>query len=364
MPSDRPSSSTWGLDSLASQIQRFEAENRRISEAFARLAAPTAFLGELQRASAHFQNVHADYIRGFGSSLSALTAASSVSTLLAISKTFQSTISSLAQPLSLTKEMEGLHRQFEALARPPLQASILASKLTNLSVPFAQVQGIANLQSLTTSFGEAAAATMKAIGQDAALFGRLPPWLQQAPSIEQYFAARALAITAGSGPDVLRENLDPRAEAILERVGDELERRLASVDPSFVQPYHGAHAALTDRRPDWPRHVATSLRELVDHLLRRLAPVRELEAFFPEPGDLFQDGEFTRKAQLRFIFRKVAVGEYEIMGGKDIDLALATFYPANATVHTMVSPLSADQIMVFWRRVQGCLSTVLQAAGY
>src|SRR5207249_457412 len=198
-------------------------------------------------------------------------------------------------------QMEALNRQFQALARPPLQASILASQLASLSVPLSQIQGIAQLQSLTTSFGETAAAAMKAIGQDSALFDKLPHWLQHAPSIEQYTAARAFAVVAGSGPEVLRESVDPEAEAVLQRVGDELETRLASLDAAFVQPYRGAHAALTDRRPDWQRHVATSLRELVDHLLRRLAPDGELATFFANPGDLFQNGEFTRKAQLRFI---------------------------------------------------------------
>ncbi len=359
-----PRSSSSGLDSLGSQLRQFEDQNRRLSETIARFASPNPFLQSLERAAEHFQRVHDSYVAGFASSLSALTTASSASTLAAISKTFEASLGILAQPPALITQMEALNRRFEALARPSLQASILASQLAGLSVPFAQIQGIAQLQSLTTSFGDTAAATMRAIGQDVARFNQLPQWLQQAPSVEQYTAGRALAIAAGSGSDVLRENRDPQAEDLLEQIGDELEARLASLDPSFVGPYRGAHAALLDRRPDWPRHVASSLRELVDHLLRRLAPNAELERFLPDPGDLFQNGEFTRKAQLRYIFRNIAVGEYEIMAAKDIDLTLATFYPANATVHTIVSPLNPDQIMVFWRRVQGCVSTVLQAGGY
>src|SRR5207247_38990 len=109
------------------QLQRFEAENQSLSEALNRLAAPSAFLEELRRASEHFQQVHDNYVAGFASSLSALTAGSSASTLTAICKTFASALSSLAPLPELGMQMEALNRQFQALARPPLQASILAS---------------------------------------------------------------------------------------------------------------------------------------------------------------------------------------------------------------------------------------------
>lgn len=364
MSSGFPNLSGSHLDSLANQIQRFEEQNRRLSATFAHLATPSRFLDELQRATEHFHRIHENYVAGFASSLSTLTAASSANTLAAIGKTFESQLAALAQPIALTSQVEALSRQFEALARPPLQASILASQLASLSIPFSQVPGIAQLQSLTTNFGETAAATMRAIGQDLTAFNNLPRWLQLAPSVEQYAAGRAFAIAAGTEPDVLRQSIDTEAEETLALVGDELEARLASLYPPFVEPYRGAYAAISDRRADWPRHVATSLRELVDHILKRLAPDAELQLYFPDAGEYFQNGEFTRKGQLKYIFRNVAVGEYEIMAGKDIDLTLATFYPANAAVHTIVSPLTPEQVMVFWRRVQGCLSTVLQAAGY
>lgn len=47
---------------------------------------------------------------------------------------------------------------------------------------------------------------------------------------------------------------------------------LQQVDPGLVRPYIGARDALHSNNADHARHILISLRELWDHLLRRLAP--------------------------------------------------------------------------------------------
>ena len=75
------------------------------------------------------------------------------------------------------------------------------------------------------------------------------------------------------------------------------------------------------------------------------------------------DGDFKRNARLRYIFREIATESYAKMAEQDIKLAEATFFPSNDIVHKL-SSLSEHQMRVFCRRVQGCVSVVLEVAGY
>ena len=182
--------------------------------------------------------------------------------------------------------------------------------------------------------------------------------------IEPYCSARSLGVISGVPDDIIASETDAGAEDSLAALGDELEPRLAAVNPKFVEPYRGALYALRVRNPDWHRHVAISLRELFDRLLDMLAPASLLMTHFSNPSTMRNADGFTRRAQLLYVFREVAVDQYERMAEKDIDLALATFYPANAGVHSMPQSLTDLQIQVFTRRIQGCLSVVLQAADF
>ena len=103
---------------------------------------------------------------------------------------------------------------------------------------------------------------------------------------------------------------------------------------------------------------------MFDHLLRQLAPDTSLHSFFDDPSKEMADGEFRRNARLRYIFRDVGTGSYAKMAEQDIKIAEATFFPSNAVVHELGSALSEHQMRVLWRRIQGCVSVVLEAAGH
>jgi hypothetical protein len=138
-----------------------------------------------------------------------------------------------------------------------------------------------------------------------------------------------------------------------------VEPKLSAVSLTLLAPYRGAIAALAAAGPDWPRHVGGSLRILIDELLVALAPDPDLRSFFSDPTQHMEDGKFTRRARLVYIFREVAHGTYARMVEEDINMTLATFFPANTSVHTLVPTLDERQGRVFLRRVQGCLGTIL-----
>jgi hypothetical protein len=186
-------------------------------------------------------------------------------------------------------------------------------------------------------------------------------WLNYAPVVEPYSSAHAIAVFA---PSPVELPIDDEAEEALTDAVDGIMERLASVDRALLEPYGGARAGLYRQDTDWRRQVASSARELMTHLLRKLAPDDKLNAFFTDPSSRKVDGEFTRKAQLEFIFRDIATGSYAIMAEKDIDLVLATFFPTNEVVHSLVTPLDERQMVVLIRRIEGCVSVVLAAGGY
>ena len=262
---------------------------------------------------------------------------------------------------NLSANLKAIDQAFANLARPALIAS---KALNNLFVNVDAVVGaqdyFTNLRRDTLAFTETANATMAIIARDAREFLNLSPWLQRAPSIEQYQAVRVVEIEAGRAA----LELDGESERALASLDETLESRLAAVNSALVGLYRGAIGPLAAQGPDWRRHAATSIRELVDHLMLLLAPDQPMGAFHSANPNAIENGEFTRRARLQYVFRSVASGEYTRMAEEDIRLTLATFYPANATVHGLVSRMTPEQMRVYVRRVQGCISTILEAAGY
>jgi hypothetical protein len=204
------------------------------------------------------------------------------------------------------------------------------------------------------------------VGRAGAFLTEMPTWLRQSPVREVYTGTRAGAAATGAvEDDVFDDAADDEVEAALGRVADELEGRLAAVHTDFLESYRGAARALESRPPDWVRHFFSSVRMLVDALLKRLAPSHALNAWDPTPSpEHFSRNQWTRKAQLRYIYREVRVGKTLVLAEGSIDMTLATFFPADSGVHELIPPFTEVQARVVWRHVQGEVSKLLEAAGY
>jgi len=189
-------------------------------------------------------------------------------------------------------------------------------------------------------------------------------FLFQAPTIQPYAATRATAVVTGIDEGILDQLAVPATDEILDGLGDDLEARLEAVNPALAQVYQEGIAAMESGHRGWIRHASVSFRTLFDHLLRYLAPDSDLRSFLEDPESHMIQGEFKRNARLRYIFRNVATGAYARLAEQDIKLAEATFYPSSAVVHRLSCPLSDKQMRVLWRRIQGCVSVVLEAADY
>ena len=339
-----------------------ETQSAIMRNAVGPLLSNTAFIDTARQISDQF----AQWQRGFGAQAASLQAAlpsavSAVQLNSALVASFQTAADAHRSNFAgLQAAIEVQERAFRQLVGPSLATARLAAALESfLTPPFA------SLRTATLGLSLAANNVHEQFARVPAVTDLLPPWLLQAPTLEPYLATRALAITEHAGWEVLDRERDVEAESVIRIMGDELEARLVAVGQEFLEPYQGAFSALQAQNPDWCRHASASVRELMDKLLARLAPDKDLRAHFPNPtSQQMKAGAFTRRAQLQLIFRGVAVEAYAKMAEKDIDLVLATFYPANDGVHTLIPALTEKQMWVFWRRIQGCLSTVLQAADY
>ncbi len=83
---------------------------------------------------------------------------------------------------------------------------------------------------------------------------------------------------------------------------------LQQVDPGLARLYIGDRDALYGNNADRARHILSSLRELWNHLLRRLAPDDLVASWIPgvsDQKDLLHDSKPTRRARVLYVRREM-----------------------------------------------------------
>ena len=214
--------------------------------------------------------------------------------------------------------------------------------------------------SLTTLYKSANAVWLDVARSPIALTTRSAALLER-PTIETYAATRAASLLSRAPEPA--EGISATAERFLDGAADELESRLASLDPSLVVPYRGAIEVLVGTTPDRVRHFSTSFRELLTHVLHTLAPDGPVTQWTTAP-EHFDRGRPTRRARLRYVYRDVTIGTLSQFIESDIEAALAFFDALHQGTHQLVAPFSPIQLRIMTRRAQGLLSTLLEAGGY
>lgn len=138
---------------------------------------------------------------------------------------------------------------------------------------------------------------------------RLPAFVLPGATREIYttsFALETLRPWDERDKDEVETEIQLVAEAELETSG--CIALLQQVDPGLARPYIGARDALYGNNADRARHILSSLRELWNHLLRRLAPDDLVAAWIPAVSnqkDLLHDGKPTRRARVLYVCREL-----------------------------------------------------------
>ena len=135
---------------------------------------------------------------------------------------------------------------------------------------------------------------------------------------------------------------------------------LRQVDPALVGAYAGARDALHGPNPDRARHILISLRELWNHLLRRIAPDKQVLEWIPKDDkSLRHEGRPTRKARILYVCRDLnhdPLTDFVVHDTRAL-VALVGFFDR---VHQLEPKLSDQQLSALLLRTDSWLAYILQ----
>ena len=150
------------------------------------------------------------------------------------------------------------------------------------------------------------------------------------------------------------------AEAELETSG--CIALLQQVDPGLARPYIGARDALHGNNADRARHILSSLRELWNHLLRRLAPDESVAVWIPgitNQKDLLHEGKPTRRARVLYVCRELNNDPLTDFLMHDTR-ALVKLIELFNRVHELETELSDEQLRAILLKTDSWLMYILQ----
>lgn len=135
---------------------------------------------------------------------------------------------------------------------------------------------------------------------------------------------------------------------------------LHAVDPALARPYVGARDAFRSRNTDRARHVLSSLRELWNHLLRRIAPDEHVLAWVPQDDSgLLHEGRPTRRARVLYVCRNLnhePLTDFVVQDTR----ALVNLVEFFSRVHQLEPELTDEQLRALLLRTDSWLMYILQ----
>jgi hypothetical protein len=156
------------------------------------------------------------------------------------------------------------------------------------------------------------------------------------------------------------EDLETR-EALSASVRGELDARILELEPSFIQMLQGARSSLKTSNEDMARHVCVSLRELLGHVLRMVAPDEKVMSWSSLPGH-FHDGRPTRTARLDCLLDTSGCSLLKRYLRLALKSVIEVIDQLNAPTHTPQSPLTRHHLEVLLCKVEGDLNLILKIA--
>ena len=192
---------------------------------------------------------------------------------------------------------------------------------------------------------------------------RLPAFVLPGATREIYttsFALETLRPWDERDEDEAETEIQFVAEAELETSG--CIALLQQVDPGLARPYIGARDAMNGNNADRARHILSSLRELWNHLLRRLAPDDLVAAWIPgvsNQKDLLHDGKPTRRARVLYVCRELNNDPLTDFLMHDTR-ALVKMIELFNRVHELETALTDEQLRAILLRTDSWLMYILQ----
>lgn len=201
----------------------------------------------------------------------------------------------------------------------------------------------------------------------------LPVFILPGATREVFMTGYALdAIYIPDEPDREKDASEVQLITEVEQETSGCIRLLQAVDPALARPYIGAHDALRGRNADRTRHILSSLRELWNHLLRRLAPDERVWPWVDSQGSrerLCKKGELlfvkdgkenlTRGSRVLFVCRNLNHPPLTDFVVQDTH-ALVKLVEFFNRVHELEPELTDEQLRALLLRTDSWLTYILQ----
>lgn len=245
------------------------------------------------------------------------------------------------------------------------QISVLAER-TLANIDFAEVGLLANVaagiqDSLRTThfaFSHSYSELFKSLEHSRLSILSVPPVVGSLPPIEFYFGNRFIEVITTPEREDFQEDEFVSAD-LQKQTKDDLEIHLSKLDASLTKLWHGAVKALNSDNPDAVRHSSISLRELLTHVIYKLAPDDEIRAW-TNSSEMYHDGKPTRRARLLYICRGINHEPFSHFLGKDIDSTLACFEVFQEGTHAVDPSLSATQLDLLRIRTESSIRFLIR----
>ncbi|MDE0514625.1 MAG: hypothetical protein OXI88_22940 [Gammaproteobacteria bacterium] len=138
---------------------------------------------------------------------------------------------------------------------------------------------------------------------------------------------------------------------------------LQQVDPELVRLYIGANQALISNNADRARHIVSSLRELCNRVLWRLAPDDLVSAWIVRnkmKKELLNEGRPTRRARILYICREIDNEPLSDFLTHDTKAFVKLIELFNQQVHKLQAGLTDEQLRAIFYRTESGLKYILQ----
>lgn len=241
----------------------------------------------------------------------------------------------------------------------------LAAQKTMAEVQFRNMSSFlqissTRLDSLENSFGgfaDSYAALYRSIEEKKIDIASLDWFVTELPPVEIYTSADLARIISRPAPTEVEPEF-PFAPALVEDIEESLEGMLAKMEPSLLRTWRGARQALKSDNPDRFRHVTVSLRELLTHVLHKIAPEDDVKKWTSEP-EHFHKGHPTRAARLLFVCRSVNCGPFTAFVRKDVESHTSFLELFQRGTHELEISFSEEQIELLIVRTEALLRFLL-----
>jgi len=181
---------------------------------------------------------------------------------------------------------------------------------------------------------------------------RLPSFVLPDSSRDIYIAGISVKAVIQPEDINLDEDEDFQSIVTVSDAQNDTCELLNRVDPALYNLYQGAIEAYEHNGVERARHVISSLRELWSHLIREIAPDKQVLQWLPYKGDEFiSDNKPTRKARLMYICREISHKPLDKFIEKDIS-ALTELFRVYNKIHKLTPEFTEKQLRILIERTK------------